>query len=111
MECEEQAEPETAAATNGQQLDESSSETEPNAAHLDFAEWHGKSLVDIDGMKIGKLEGVYFDVETEQAQFATVKEGRLAGQASPDLRSADRCDSRSGQSPGVRLQGSNQRRP
>ena len=68
---------ETAAATDGQQLDESSSETEPNVAHLDFTEWHGKSLVDIDGLKIGKLEDVYFDVETEQAQFATVKEGGL----------------------------------
>lgn len=77
MESDEQAESETetAAATNGQQLEESSSETEPNVAHRDFTEWHGRSLVDIDGVKIGKLEGVYFDVETDQAQFATVKEG------------------------------------
>jgi hypothetical protein len=81
METEEQAESETetetAATTDGQQLDESSSETEPNVAHRDFTEWHGRSLVDIDGLKIGKLEGVYFDVETDQAQFATVKEGGL----------------------------------
>jgi sporulation protein YlmC with PRC-barrel domain len=68
---------ETDAAMNGQQLEESSSETDPNVAHLDFTEWHGKSLVDIDGVKIGKLQDVYFDVETDQAQFATVKEGGL----------------------------------
>jgi PRC-barrel domain len=77
MESEEQAEPEneTTSATNGRQLEESNSEAEPNVAHRDFTEWHGRSLIDIDGLKIGKLEGVYFDVETDQAQFATVKEG------------------------------------
>jgi hypothetical protein len=39
------------------------------------AEWHGKMLVDRDGEKIGKLQDVYVDVETDQPQFATVKEG------------------------------------
>ena len=39
------------------------------------AEWHGKMLLDRNGEKIGKLQDVYVDVETDQPQFATVKEG------------------------------------
>jgi uncharacterized protein YrrD len=39
------------------------------------AQWHGKMLVDRNGEKIGKLEDVYVDVESDQPQFATVKEG------------------------------------
>lgn len=77
QQAESETETETVATTDGQELDESSSETEPNVAHRDFTEWHGRSLVDVDGLKIGKLEDVYFDVETDQAQFATVKEGGL----------------------------------
>ena len=32
-------------------------------------------LIDIDGEKIGKLQDVYVDVETDVPHFATVKEG------------------------------------
>jgi hypothetical protein len=39
------------------------------------AEWHGKVLVDRDGEKIEKLQDVYVDVETDEPQFGTVKEG------------------------------------
>ena len=39
------------------------------------AEWHGKMLLDSAGEKIGKLQDVYVDVETDEPQFATVKEG------------------------------------
>jgi sporulation protein YlmC with PRC-barrel domain len=39
------------------------------------AAWHGKMLVDRNGEKIGKLQDVYVDVETDVPQFATVKEG------------------------------------
>lgn len=39
------------------------------------AEWRGKTLLDRDGEKLGKLEDVYVDVETDAPQFATVKEG------------------------------------
>jgi sporulation protein YlmC with PRC-barrel domain len=42
---------------------------------FNVADWHGKLLVDVDGEKIGKLEDVYVDVETDVPQFATVKEG------------------------------------
>ena len=44
-------------------------------ADWNVAEWHGKTLVDRNGEKIGKLEDVYVDVETDEPQFATVKEG------------------------------------
>lgn len=39
------------------------------------AEWHGKMLIDRNGEKIGKLQDVYVDVETDEPQFGTVKEG------------------------------------
>jgi uncharacterized protein YrrD len=42
---------------------------------FNVADWHGKLLVDVNGDKIGKLEDVYVDVETDVPQFATVKEG------------------------------------
>lgn len=39
------------------------------------SEWHGKMIFDCNGEKIGKLQDVYVDVETDEPQFATVKEG------------------------------------
>lgn len=48
---------------------------EQQEAEWNVAEWHGKQLTDVDGEKIGKLEDVYVDVETDAPQFATVKEG------------------------------------
>jgi PRC-barrel domain len=39
------------------------------------ADWRGKLLLDRDGEKIGKLQEVYVDVETDEPQFGTVKEG------------------------------------
>ena len=44
-------------------------------AKWNVAEWHGKTLVDRNGEKIGKLQDVYVDVETDAPQFGTVKEG------------------------------------
>ena len=44
--------------------------TQPN-----IAEWHGKDLIDSHGEKIGKLQDVYVDVETDEPMFGTVKEG------------------------------------
>ncbi len=43
--------------------------------HQNIAEWHGKNLIDCDGERIGKLEDVYVDVETDEPMFGTVKEG------------------------------------
>ena len=48
---------------------------DPHQASWSVAEWHGKMLVDRNGEKIGKLQDVYVDVETDEPQFATVKEG------------------------------------
>jgi len=52
-------------------------EIDTAVAHRDFSEWHGKHLVDRDGERIGKLEDVYFDIATDQPQFATVKQGLI----------------------------------
>ena len=35
-------------------------------AQWSAAQWHGKMLVDCDGDKIGKLQDVYVDVETDE---------------------------------------------
>jgi uncharacterized protein YrrD len=45
--------------------------------HRNIAEWRGTELVDRDGEKIGKLEDVYVDVETDEPIFGTVKEGLI----------------------------------
>lgn len=49
--------------------------TENKEAEWSAVEWHGKMLIDRDGERIGKLEDVYVDIETDEPQFATVKEG------------------------------------
>ena len=41
------------------------------------ADWHGKVLLDRHGEKIGKLQDVYVDVETDEPQFGTIKEGLI----------------------------------
>ena len=46
--------------------------------HQNVAEWRGKTLVDRDRQRIGKLQDVYVDVETDEPMFGTVKEGRLS---------------------------------
>jgi hypothetical protein len=43
--------------------------------HQDLSEWRGRLLSDANGERIGKLEDVYFDIDTDEAQFGTVKEG------------------------------------
>jgi sporulation protein YlmC with PRC-barrel domain len=66
--------PENAREANANQAE---AETDPIVAFRDFSDWRGKDLVDRHGERIGKLEDVYFDVATEQPQFATVKEGLI----------------------------------
>ncbi len=44
-------------------------------AEWNVAEWRGKTLIDRDGEKLGKLQEVYVDVENDEPRFATVKEG------------------------------------
>ena len=50
---------------------------DPEPVTWTAAEWHGKTLIDRNGVKIGKLQDVYVDVETDEPQFATVKEGLI----------------------------------
>ena len=47
------------------------------SARWNAADWQGKMLVDRDGERIGKLQDVYVDVENDEPQFATVKEGLI----------------------------------
>lgn len=47
------------------------------ADHQNIADWRGKEIVDRDGDKIGKLQDVYVDTETDEPQFGTVKEGLI----------------------------------
>ena|SRR5215203_365825 len=42
-----------------------------------LADWRGKQVTDRDGQKIGKLEDVYVDTETDEQLFGTVKEGLI----------------------------------
>jgi len=51
--------------------------TESTVTHRNISEWHGRELVDCSGERIGRLEDVYYDVETEEPQFGTVKEGLI----------------------------------
>ncbi len=44
-------------------------------AKWSVAEWQGKMLFDCNGERIGKLQDIYVDVETDEPQFGTVKEG------------------------------------
>src|ERR1700722_5734985 len=48
---------------------------EQQDAEFNVAEGHGKMLVGRDRGRIGKLQDVCVDVENDEPQFATVKEG------------------------------------
>jgi PRC-barrel domain len=65
------------ASENVPEANTTGAETDPSVAYRDFSEWHGKDLIDRDGQRIGRLEDVYFDVGTDQPQFATIKEGLI----------------------------------
>ena len=49
--------------------------SEQGPAKWSVTDWHGKMLIDRNGERIGKLQDVYVDVETDEPQFGTVKEG------------------------------------
>jgi sporulation protein YlmC with PRC-barrel domain len=42
-----------------------------------LSDWRGKDVLDRDGEKIGKLEEVYVDTETDTEAFGTIKEGLI----------------------------------
>jgi sporulation protein YlmC with PRC-barrel domain len=43
-----------------------------------IADWRGQDVVDQKGEKLGKLEEVYFDGETDEPAFAAVKSGLVS---------------------------------
>ena len=43
------------------------------------AEWRGQELLDDDGEKIGKIEEIYLDTETNEPEWALVKTGLFGG--------------------------------
>jgi hypothetical protein len=61
-------------AQDATETPQDSTENQPDAK-WSVAEWHGKMLLDCEGEKIGKLQDVYVDIENDEPQFATVKEG------------------------------------
>lgn len=67
----------TATSSNDPAAEGRSTDAEPTVGHQDLSEWRGRDLIDRDGQSIGKLEDVYFDIETDEPQFGTVKEGFL----------------------------------
>src|SRR4051812_9287754 len=45
----------------------------------EVASWIGWEVVDVSGEKIGKLEAIYLDAETDQPEWALIKTGLLGG--------------------------------
>jgi len=43
--------------------------------HQDLSAWRGRDLVDRDGKRTGALQDVYFDIETDEPKFGTVRQG------------------------------------
>jgi uncharacterized protein YrrD len=42
-----------------------------------MSDWRGKPLLDRDGEKLGKLEDVYVDTDSDEQLFGTIKEGMI----------------------------------
>ena len=73
---ESAAEPTTESAVEPETI-HAAGEPAPPVQHQVLAAWRGSDLVDRNGERIGALQDVYFDVETDEPQFGTVKEGWL----------------------------------
>ena len=43
-----------------------------------IADWRGQEVVDPNGEKLGKLEEIYFDGETDEPTFGAVKSGTFS---------------------------------
>ena len=52
--------------------------TAPSITIEDIKEWRGQDVVDPQGEKLGKLDEVYYDTETDAPAFAAVKSGTLS---------------------------------
>ena len=47
----------------------------------EVADWRGLNMVDRDGSKIGKVEDIFLDVETDQPEWALVHTGTFGSRA------------------------------
>jgi PRC-barrel domain len=47
----------------------------PGIVVEDIKEWRGQDVLDPDGEKLGKLEEIYYDAESDTPAFAAVKSG------------------------------------
>ena len=56
-----------------------------------ITDWRGQDVLDAVGEKLGKLEEVYFDGETDEPTFAAVKSGHVLQVASRSCRSRGRA--------------------
>src|SRR6185312_8424277 len=54
--------------------------TAANVPVESLAEWRGADVLDKDGDKLGKLDDVYYDAESDLPAFVTVKSGLLGKQ-------------------------------
>jgi len=45
-------------------------------------EWRGRTAVDADGNKLGKIEEIYLDAETDRPEWALIHTGMFGGKAS-----------------------------
>jgi hypothetical protein len=72
---EDQVQPDARTDEEQDEPTETAPAQDEDGAALDITEWRGKMIFDCHGEKIGKLEDVYVDVETDEPQFGTVKEG------------------------------------
>src|SRR5215510_2958417 len=43
-----------------------------------LGDWRGQEVVDLNGEKLGKLEEIYYDGETDEPTFAAVKTGLVS---------------------------------
>jgi hypothetical protein len=73
-EREDASAPEEVVAPEGDAAPEDTT-THQAPATWNVADWREKMLVDCNGEKLGKLQDVYVDVENDEPQFGTVKEG------------------------------------
>ena len=48
----------------------------------DVLEWHGRTVVDTDGGKLGRIEEIYFDLETDRPEWALINTGMFGGKSS-----------------------------
>ena len=45
-------------------------------------EWRGRNAVDADGEKLGKIEQIYLDAETQRPEWALIHTGMFGGKSS-----------------------------